>query len=167
MCTQQLPLGGYPIAVKYISYHIISYHTASLIIISIKVWTVLLLSTSISPAFIKPSLFRYIKPIKRVMVRTHWWQPLYLQDRWIKIVTKLWARWPAIQFLALTPIFSCPKVQTGYGAHTQPSMQLVLGVLFPGTKHWGTKLTTEFHVMPQLRASGAKPLLPTYATRHA
>jgi hypothetical protein len=26
MCTEQLPPGGYPIAVKYMSYHIISYH---------------------------------------------------------------------------------------------------------------------------------------------
>ena len=26
MCTEQLPPGGYPIAVKYISYHNISYH---------------------------------------------------------------------------------------------------------------------------------------------
>jgi len=25
MCTEQLPPGGYPIAVKYIPYHIISY----------------------------------------------------------------------------------------------------------------------------------------------
>jgi hypothetical protein len=121
----------------------------------------------ISRIRVKPSLFRYIKPIKRFMVRTHWRQPLYPQDRWIRILTKLWARWLAIQFLGLTPISSSPKVQTGYGAHTQPSMQLVLGVLFPGTKQWGTKLTTEFHIAPQLRASGAKPLLPTYATRHA
>jgi len=99
-----------------------------------------------------------------VMVRTHSWQLLYFQDSWVSTMTRLWARWPAVHFLALTPIFSSPKIQTGYGAHTLPPMQLVLGDLFPAVGH---KLTTQFHLVSWLRGSGAGPLLPIYATRHA
>jgi hypothetical protein len=53
-------------------------------------------------------------------------------------------------------------MQTNYGAHTA-FRSMSVGVLYREQSDRGMKFTTDLHIVPSLRMSGAIPLLPLHA----